>query len=85
MKNIKQNPVLFMAQAAMVAAIYVVLTLLGRIFQLRRSSGPYFRGTDHSSGIYPCCNPRIIHRAVFSAIFWADASCRILSSEALPH
>ena len=32
MKNIKQNPVLFMAQAAMVAAIYVVLTLLGASF-----------------------------------------------------
>ena len=32
MKNIKQNPVLFIAQAAMVAAIYVVLTLLGASF-----------------------------------------------------
>ena len=32
MKNIKQNPVLFMAQAAMVTAIYVVLTLLGASF-----------------------------------------------------
>ena len=32
MKNIKQNPVLFMTQAAMVAAIYVVLTLLGASF-----------------------------------------------------
>src|SRR5699024_5451353 len=32
MKNIKENPVLFMAKAAMVAAVYVVLTLLGASF-----------------------------------------------------
>lgn len=32
MKTTQQNKVLFMAQAAMIAAIYVVLTMLGASF-----------------------------------------------------
>ena len=62
MKNLQQTKVLFMAQAAMIAAVYTVLTLLGAFFFLWRSPSPYLRGTDYSSSIYPCGNSRTIYR-----------------------
>ena len=50
MKVFKHLNVLFMAQAAMIAAIYV------------RGTGPFIRGSDHPSCIYPGRDPRIIYR-----------------------
>ena len=33
-----------------------------RAFCVRRSTGPYIRGSDHSSGIYPCRSARSVLR-----------------------
>ena len=74
MKVFKHLNVLFMAQAAMIAAIYVVVTLLVAPFaygevQVRLSEAltilPVFtpiRSPDHPSCIYPGSDPRIIYR-----------------------
>lgn len=55
----KQSNTLFLAQSAMIAAIYVVLTVILAPFsygevQVRVS------GTDHPSGIYACSYPRSV-------------------------
>ena len=76
MKVFKHLNVLFMAQAAMIAAIYVAFHGTGgddrrdlrsrdtacRAFCLRRGPGPFIRGSDHPSCIYPGSDPRIIYR-----------------------
>ena len=61
MKTSKLN-VLFVAQAAMIAAIYVVLTLVGASFCLWSGSGPFIRGSYHTACVYSGCNPRRILR-----------------------
>ena len=52
----KNKNVAFMTQAAMIAAIYVVLTCICTIF-IRRSTDSYCRSTYDPSGIYTGCNP----------------------------
>ena len=48
----KNQKVTFMTQAAMIAAIYVVLTYVFAPFSFGEVQVPYCRGTDHSSVIY---------------------------------
>ena len=49
----KNKNISFMTQAAMIAAIYVVLTYV---------FAPFSFGPDHSSGIHTSSNSRIIYR-----------------------
>ncbi len=56
MKN-SSNKVLYLAQAAMIAAIYVVLTYCCRCITFWRSTDPFCGSTDDPSGIYSGCNP----------------------------
>ena len=56
----KQSNTLFLAQSAMIAAIYVVLTVILAPFFLWRGTGSCLRGTDHPSGIYACSYPRSV-------------------------
>lgn len=50
----RNKKVLLIVQAALIAAIYVVLTYFISCIQscLRRNSGPDFRSTYHFTGIY---------------------------------
>ena len=72
MKNNQSGKVLFIAQAAMIAAIYVVLTLIGASF----SYGEVQVRISEALTILPAFTP---------ATSSADAFFRISSSEALPH
>ena len=48
----KNKNLSFMTQAAMIAAIYVVLTYIFAPFFFRRSTGSYLRGTHYFTNIY---------------------------------
>ena len=56
----KQSNTLFLAQSAMIAAIYVVLTVILAPFSYGEVQGACLRGTDHPSGIYACSYPRSV-------------------------
>ena len=58
----KNKNITYMTQAAMIAAIYVVITYVGAAFLVRRSAGSYFGGAYNSSGLYSGCRSRIICR-----------------------
>ena len=60
MKTTQQSKVLFMAQAAMIAAIYVVLTMLGASFAF--GEVPLFGSADNSARNHTCGNSRSIFR-----------------------
>ena len=83
MKTSKLN-VLFVAQAAMIAAIYVVLTLVGASF----AYGPVQVRLSEALTILPAFTPAAIpgvFLGCLSAIFWAAVFFRILSSEVWRH
>lgn len=61
MKN-SSNKVLYLAQAAMIAAIYVVLTVVGASLAFWRGADPFCGSTDNPPGIYSGCNPWIVCR-----------------------
>ena len=58
----KNKNISFMTQAAMIAAIYVVLTSCICAIFIRRGSGSYFRSPDDSSGFHTSSYSRIIYR-----------------------
>ena len=59
----KNKNIQFVTQAAMIAAIYVVLTICVRaVFSYRRGAGSYCRSPDDPSGVHPCRYPRVVRR-----------------------
>ena len=58
----KNKNISFMTQAAMIAAIYVVLTYVFAPFSFGEVQVRICRSPDHSSGIHTSSNSRIIYR-----------------------
>ena len=80
MKVSEKHPRAVYGTGSVIAAIYVVITLLFAPFSCREVPSSSVRGADDSSGIYPCGDPQVYLSVVCSAISWADVSSQTLFS-----
>ena len=66
----------FLTEAAVIGAIYVVLTLFIRTTQLWRNSDSLFGSTDHPAILYTGCDSGVICGMYHCQSLWRCHSCR---------